>query len=102
MLASMATSHAGQAALFSVIVALAACGSQVETGPGGHASTSTTTSTTTTTSGTGGSLPAGGCSDTDCPAGSQCVPLTPGGYRVCTSFPPEATACMMPEGSTPD
>jgi hypothetical protein len=81
-------------ALLSGVVASTACSGHVETtGTGG----------VTSTSGTGEPLPEGGCtSDAACPTGSQCVALTPGGFRVCTSFPPEATACSMPMGSSPD
>lgn len=55
--------------------------------------TSSTSSTASTSSGVGGG-PHGDCqSDQDC-GGSPCVPLTPGGYTVCLSFPNEATECQ--------
>lgn len=51
---------------------------------------------TATSSSTGWQPPPGDCaSDADCPGG-RCVPITVGGYAVCSIIPPEATSCMTP------
>jgi hypothetical protein len=84
--------------LFSLV--MAACSSTVQTsgGSGGQGGASTTTSS----GASGGSAPVGDCaSDADCNGGT-CAPVTPGGYKICLSAPPEATACTMPPGPFPD
>jgi hypothetical protein len=64
---------------------------------GGSASTTTsngtgsTTGSQSTSTGTGG--PHGCQSAADC-GGKTCAPLTPGGYQVCLTAPPEATMCQ--------
>lgn len=79
-------------------LALAGCDGDVDAAPGAGGGSSS--STTTSTSGSGGGGPAGDCqSDADC-GGAPCAPLTPGGYRVCLSFPSEVTEC--PGGGPPD
>lgn len=51
--------------------------------------------------GTGGALPTGDCqTDADCP-GNTCVAVTGGGFKVCTSFPDEATQCTS-QSQVPD
>jgi len=81
------------------IVALAACGGNVETqGTGGHAGS------TTGGGGHGGAAfnPEGDCStDADC-NGQHCVEVAPGGYKICLHPPPEATTCSPPGGPEPD
>ncbi len=78
------------------ILAVAACGGGVETsGTGGN--------TTTTTSGNGGAVvgfPNDCASDGDC-SGGACVEMTAGGFKICLSPPPEATACNV-SGPVPD
>ena len=90
---------AGSAAL----LALAACGGQVSTaGSGGHTSGTTSsssssgsTSSSTSSTSSSGTSTHGDCqTDADC-SGKTCAPLTPGGYKVCLSFPPEATMCQV-------
>lgn len=50
---------------------------------------------------TGGALPTGDCtSEADC-NGNPCVESTPGGFKVCTSFPEEAVGCT-PNNPVPD
>jgi hypothetical protein len=74
---------------------VSACGGNIVKGTGasGTGGTGTTTATATTGITSTTVLPAGDCAtDADC-NGGQCVELTPGGYKVCTHFPPEATAC---------
>jgi hypothetical protein len=67
-------------------------GTTTMTGTTSTATTGTTTGTTITT-GTTTTTTAGECtSDAQCGSG-HCVALTPGGYKVCTRTPPEATAC---------
>lgn len=80
------------AVLFS-IVGLAACGGGVETGAGG--STTTTTSSSAGGSGGGGTVAGSDCAtNADCNGGT-CAELLPGGYKICLTPPPEATACNM-------
>ena len=74
-------------------------------GSGGGGSTSTGGSTggsTSTGDSTGGTvLLTGDCQgDADCNGGT-CVEVTPGGYKVCTSMPVEATMCSG-TGMPPD
>src|SRR5262245_18697358 len=74
-------------------VLCAACG---QSGGGGSSSAGGTTTGGaggTTTGGAGGSTTGECKSDADCQFGGPCLPVTPGGYKVCGSFPPEATEC---------
>lgn len=61
---------------------------------GTHATTATTGTQSTGTS-TGSGVSHGCKSSADC-NGNPCVPLTPGGYQVCITLPPEATTCTDP------
>jgi hypothetical protein len=85
---------------------VSACGGNVvhgtgASGTGGAGGTGTTTTTGTTTS-TTTVISRGDCtSDAQCGNG-QCVELTPGGYKVCTHFPPEATMCTGGTGPMVD
>jgi hypothetical protein len=88
-------------ALAPLALLLSACDGDVDASgtaaAGGGGATSSVSSTTATT-GSGGGGPAGDCqSDADC-GGSPCAPLTPGGYRVCLSFPTEVTECQAGGG----
>lgn len=62
-------------------------------------STSTGTGTSATSStGTGPGPQSGDCAtDADCP-GSKCVEVTPGGFKVCLTPPPEVTSCQGGSG----
>lgn len=77
-------------AMFTLLV-LSACGGGVETtGTGGN---TTTTTTTTGTGGSGGGIAGSDCeTDADC-GGNTCTAMTPGGFKICLSPPPEATMC---------
>ncbi|MCC6521863.1 MAG: hypothetical protein IT373_04315 [Polyangiaceae bacterium] len=80
-------------------IAGASCKSEVTggDGTGGTGTTSTSTSSTGTGgTGTGGSQSSGDCqSNADCP-GTECLPVTPGGWKACTDVVVEATTCGMP------
>src|SRR5258708_3847432 len=101
-----------------LFVSLAACKSSVvnvTSGAGGATSTTsagptkaasvasgTTGANTGPSTSTGGTKPPGECvTDADC-NGAKCIELTPGGYKVCAHFPPEATSCTMPPGPVMD
>jgi hypothetical protein len=74
----------------------AACGGNVNVGTGGAGGSGAAGGGTTSAggAGSGGALPGGDCkTNADCPAGGECAELTPGGYKVCLSFPKEATVC---------
>jgi hypothetical protein len=99
----------GLAALACVAAATAkGCGGSVQTvdtaGAGGASGGSGPVSTAGpgSTSGSGGASTNGDCSsDAECRAG-KCVELTPGGWRVCSYVPPEASACTMPPPPQPE
>jgi hypothetical protein len=87
-------------------VVLNGCGRDVEvadtTGAGGATGATTSKSGAASTSSSGGPTEDGDCnSDADCPGG-KCVELTPGGWKVCSFIPPEATACTTPPPMQPE
>ncbi|MCC6556082.1 MAG: hypothetical protein IT372_24235 [Polyangiaceae bacterium] len=70
------------------------CDGDVSEGSGGSGGVGGTTTTTTTTTTGGGN--SGDCdTGADCP-GSECVEITPGGFRVCRVDPVPATSCQEP------
>ncbi|MFO0758439.1 MAG: hypothetical protein U0359_18245 [Byssovorax sp.] len=96
----MASSTHASVTFALAALALAACGGSVvaggTTGSGGQSSTGTTTTT-----GAGGGSTGDCAADADCPGGT-CIPLTPGGYKVCAHIPDEAKTCTMPPGPVSD
>lgn len=70
------------------------------TGTGGTGNAGGTGNSGTGNAGTGASgasANSGDCdSDADCP-GSECIEITPGGFRVCRVIHPEATQCAGPD-----
>ena len=89
--------HAGWIGI--ALLLLVGCSDDASDGAGGAGGGGTGGSgTTSTTSGAGGGgLPDGDCdTNADC-NGGECLAMTPGGYRVCTSMPTEATSCTDPQ-----
>jgi len=77
----------------------AATGSASTAGNGGATmATSTGATSATGSTGTGSGTPSGDCAtDADC-AGSKCVEVTAGGFKVCLRPPQEVTTCKGGEG----
>jgi hypothetical protein len=97
----MASSLRAFVLFFSAGIVVAACGGNVQVGSTTGAGGQGTTGSTTTGSGGVGGAPGDCASDADC-AGGTCVPLAPGGYKVCVHLPGEALGCATPPGPIPD
>lgn len=88
----------------SLVLAVVGCRNEVTLGSSGAGGSAAATSSSSSagpsttgsassdaSSGSGGSI--GDCTTNDDCEGAPCVPIVPGGYRVCAALPPEATSC---------